>query len=348
MDETTPPTRPSNIVLVSCVKSKRSMPSPAKDLYISPLFTHQRRYAEASGRPWFILSAEHGLVAPEEWLAPYERHLPDTPAAYRTAWGAWVAARLEMLTEPLADSIIEVHAGSTYADAVTPPLQARGATLRFPLGGLSMGRRLQWYATRTDPTPTAAAEADTLPPGTPSLEEMVRDLTDGRSALSMPAFLASDRRALSAPGLYSWWVDAAGALDLTEGLGHPVRAGLIYAGLAGATRWPSGKRSANTLWSRIVGMHLTGRHEFSTFRRTVGSILAAAERRRGIDEELLSAWMSRHLAVRVVVGSDPDQLGHIEREVLQRIDPPLNLMGMPTTPIRIRLRELRSEHARAS
>lgn len=75
------------------------------------------------------------MVAPEEWLAPYERYLPDTPAAYRTAWGAWVAARLEMLREPLADSIIEVHVWSTYAKAVTPPLQAPGTALRFPSAG---------------------------------------------------------------------------------------------------------------------------------------------------------------------------------------------------------------------
>jgi hypothetical protein len=32
-----------------------------------------------------------------------------------------------------------------------------------------------------------------------------------------------------------------------------IEAGLIYAGLAGATRWPSGKRSTNTLWSRLQG-----------------------------------------------------------------------------------------------
>ena len=74
-------------LLVTCVKSKRSTPSAAKDLYTSPLFLNQRAYAEASGRPWFILSAEHGLVEPDEWLAPYERYLPDTSRSYREAWG---------------------------------------------------------------------------------------------------------------------------------------------------------------------------------------------------------------------------------------------------------------------
>ena len=182
-----------------------------------------------------------------------------------------------------------------------------------------------------------------MPEPSSSADVPLKDLVDGASAISPATFLASDRRALSAPGLYSWWVDNPGALDLTRGLGNPIQPGLIYAGLAGATRWPSGKRSSYTLWSRIAGMHLTGRHEFST----LGSILAAADQRRGIDEERLSAWMSQHLAVRVVLGPGADELGHIEREILRRIDPPLNLMGMPPTPIRARLRELRREHARA-
>jgi hypothetical protein len=65
-------------------------------------------------------------------------------------------------------------------------------------------------------------------------------------------------------------VDLAGAGDLSAGLGLPLEPGLIYAGLAGATRWPSGRRSTNTLWSRVAGMHLGGRHEFCTFRRSLG------------------------------------------------------------------------------
>ena len=106
----------ADIILVTCVKSKTARPSAAKDLYTSPLFKKQRTYAEKIGVPWFILSAEHGLVAPNEWLAPYERYLPETPASYRAAWGRWVASRLELLAGPLQDKVIEIHAGSTYLD----------------------------------------------------------------------------------------------------------------------------------------------------------------------------------------------------------------------------------------
>lgn len=106
------------------------------------------------------------------------------------------------------------------------------------------------------------------------------------------------------PGLYSWWVNADGAHDLTRRLGEPIRPGLIYAGLAGATRWPSGKRSTNTLWSRIVGVHLAGRTS-SRPSATPSAPSSPPTRHDEIDEEQLTTWMTRHLAVRTVASPDP-------------------------------------------
>ncbi len=62
--------------LVSCVKTKRSIATAAKDLYISPLFRGQRQAVEAGCDRWFILSAKHGLLAPNTVIAPYD----DTPS----------------------------------------------------------------------------------------------------------------------------------------------------------------------------------------------------------------------------------------------------------------------------
>ena len=71
----------NHVLLVSCSKSKLDHPAAAKELYTSPLFRHARHYAEGLGAPWFILSAEHGLVAPDEWLAPYERYCRTRPVS---------------------------------------------------------------------------------------------------------------------------------------------------------------------------------------------------------------------------------------------------------------------------
>src|SRR3984885_2498747 len=306
-----------HIVLVTCVKSKGTRPAAAKDLYISALFRKKRAYAERAGVPWFILSAEHGLVAPDEWLAPYERYLADTTASYRSAWGAWVAARLDLLAGPLSVKAGEIHAGSTYLHALRPHLERLGARVVDPLHGLSMGRRLAWYGSIDQEIAEEAEEPN-------HVNQFVEALRDGTSAVSPEAFADRGKATVDRPGLYSWWVDQAGAVDLSRGLGLLVECGLIYAGLAGATRWPSGKRSKNTLWSRVMTMHLGGNHEFSTFRLTLGAILAEATGAARIDEIRLTQWMKDHLRIVTIPFDDSDALGRLERDVLERLDPPLN------------------------
>lgn len=323
-----------NLLLVTCVKEKLDRPAAARDLYVSTLFRKERAYAEASRRPWFILSAEHGLVAPDQWLAPYERYLPDTPASYRTAWGAWVVERLALLAGPLDGKTVEVHASASYVDAIRAPLVAKRAEVVEPLHGLAMGQRLAWYDTR-------ASRADA-----PRVDFAWR-LGMEADAVPPADFVARGADGLEAPGLYSWWVDDAGAAELSAGLGHPVGPGLIYAGLAGATRWPSGTPSEQTLWSRIKGNHLGGRHQGSTFRLTLGSVLAAARGCSAIDETALTEWMHQHLRVIAVPYDDADTLGRLEDDVLTQLEPPLNLQGIPATPLRARLTELRRAYGGA-
>jgi hypothetical protein len=67
--------------------------------------------------------------------------------------------------------------------------------------------------------------------------------------------------------------------------------------------------------------------------------------RRQLDpqsEERLSAWMRAHLEVAVFSFGDRDPLADIEHCVLSELDPPLNLDGMPSTPLRSELSLLRS------
>jgi hypothetical protein len=335
----------AEVILVSCSKQKRPQPAPARELYTSPLFQKARRYAETSGKPWFILSAEHGLVAPDEWLAPYERYLADTPSSFRRAWAAWVAARLELLTGELSSRVFEIHAGRTYVDTVAPALSSRGAGFLLPLDGLAQGERLAWYNDRYE-----GGRADGDGPGEPS-ERTRRSAEDPRTWAARlsdpgrsltPAELTEGAvSGLGCPGLYSWWVDEAGASDLAAGLGVPLAAGLIYAGQAGATRWPSGRASTNTLRERLVGMHLGKRADFSTFRLTLGSILRAQRGWTTIDETELTGWMFEHLRVVPLPHPDGDTLGDLEKRVLDILDPPLNLRGMAGSEVRSRLKKLR-------
>ena len=74
------------IGLVGCVKDKTAVPQAAKDLYVSALFAGRRSYVERSSDSWWILSAEHGLVHPDEVLAPYNVTLKDAGRLARRSW----------------------------------------------------------------------------------------------------------------------------------------------------------------------------------------------------------------------------------------------------------------------
>ncbi len=91
-------------------------------------------------------------------------------------------------------------------------------------------------------------------------------------------------------------------------------------------------------------MHLAGRHDFSTFRLSLGAILANARHEAEIDEDRLTTWMHQHLRVVTLPVQDADVLNELETEVLQRLDPPLNLDKVERNLIRRRLSELRQRH----
>lgn len=324
------PHLPADVVLVGCVKSKLDRGARAKDLYISVYFAKMRAYAEASGLPWFILSAEHGLVSPETWLEPYDRYLPEATRDYRRAWGQRVASQLEQAIGPLNGTVVDIHAGAAYVEAVGEALRPLGVVLIDQLKGLSFGRRLSWYVQQAD---RVLGRKDVL-----------SQLSDPARPVRLSDLVASGGWDLRAPGMYSWWVDEAGAADLTRGLGHRIERGLVYAGLAGATR-SGGSSSANTLWGRIATMHLGKRRELSTLRRSLGSILASADGLPAIDEAQLTLWMYAHLRVTAIPVGDADTLGDLETETLTTLDPPLNLAKVGRTPLRERLSALRKQYA---
>jgi hypothetical protein len=183
----------------------------------------------------------------------------------------------------------------------------------------------------------------------PELRSALRALdTDPErvTAASWPGALAS----LDASGLYSWWTDEEGASSLTSGLGVVVEPGRIYAGQTGATKWPSGKVGTRSLGERIKSDHLGGRVRGSTFRLTLAAALLRSldltvEGRKKLapeSEARLSEWIRRHLEVAVHPFPDRGALADLESRVLATLDPPLNLSGRPTTPLRVELTKLRA------
>ncbi|MBC3863427.1 hypothetical protein H8K32_15080 [Undibacterium jejuense] len=128
--------------LVSCVSQKREQACEACDLYISDLFRKARRFSEASGCQWFILSAEHGLVTPSQLIAPYDRTLNTMGVSDRRVWADRVATQLFEVMPNLSQVVF--LAGKRYREFLTLHLQRRGVGISVPMEGLRIGEQLSW------------------------------------------------------------------------------------------------------------------------------------------------------------------------------------------------------------
>jgi len=134
--------RDDRIYLVACVKTKRSEPAKAKDLYVSSLFVKSRAFVEKTGRPWFVLSAKHHLVHPETVTCPYEQTLKTESINKRREWARTVLRQLE----PHLGGVrcVVFLAGKEYREHLTPALRKRGIDVVVPMNGLPFGKQLRW------------------------------------------------------------------------------------------------------------------------------------------------------------------------------------------------------------
>ena len=129
------------LFLVSCVKSKLRTSAKAEDLYTSAWFRLARAAVEKTGSPWRILSAQHGLLAPETRIRPYEKTLNKMRVAERRAWAASVRDDLAAIIGDF-DTVV-IFAGQRYREFLEPWLRDR-ADVRVPMSGLRQGEQLAW------------------------------------------------------------------------------------------------------------------------------------------------------------------------------------------------------------
>jgi len=134
------------IGLVGCVKKKHHQPRPAKDLYQSPLFTGRRNFVEQSCDEWWILSAEHGLVNPNDLLAPYDVTLSNAGKEEKERWAARVVTAINQQIQPVRGDIFEIHAGANYRDfGLIDALENLGCTIENPTEKMQIGKQLKFY-----------------------------------------------------------------------------------------------------------------------------------------------------------------------------------------------------------
>lgn len=132
--------------LVSCVKTKRDESATPKELYTSEYFRKMRTYAETHHDDWWILSAEHGLLAPDgPPIDPYDETLTTASKADQRTWAKQVASQLAdegLLTE---ETTLVFHAGRDYYVELLPLIEETPVTVEIPTQGLQIGDTLAWY-----------------------------------------------------------------------------------------------------------------------------------------------------------------------------------------------------------
>jgi len=137
--------RPLVVGLVSCSKRKLCRPAPARELY-SPSYVFDRsvRYLERRCDEWWVLSARHGLVHPDEVLEPYDENLSGAPKTVREEWGARVRRALLERYEGRRIKLV-LMAGKSYASF----LEGLEFEVEEPLRGLGTGHRRRWLSANT-------------------------------------------------------------------------------------------------------------------------------------------------------------------------------------------------------
>jgi hypothetical protein len=127
----------TTLVLIGCTSKKLDHAAPARDLYLGRLFAASVAYAESLGAKWFVLSALHGVVGPDDVLEPYDVTLVGADTSQRMTWAAMVSDQLGERFDARQRFI--VLAGSEYVRGLERYPGQR--VFETPLAGLGVGER---------------------------------------------------------------------------------------------------------------------------------------------------------------------------------------------------------------
>lgn len=369
-----PTAESADVLLVASDGERVLVPAPSREIFRSDDFQSARLRAQARGARWYVLSAEHGLLDPSEWVSPDSRALGDLSPHFRQVWAEWVLVRLESLEGAVAGRRVHVIAPHAYVGPLAAVLQDAGAEVtvggperpddlsavrdrpRPPLvvqprpspqrglGGSDAVRvpSTQDEPVRAEPVPVVSS-AVVAGQDDPLLDDdevslVVRHLGDAGGAV-VPDRLDAIQEV---PGLFAWHVDADGARMLNRSLMLPVGAGVLHVGHAGALgRWPDAVHSLRHL---VQDVQLEGRSRSSMFRAALAVVLSEPLAMRSLDDPALTDWMRRHLRVVTWPTAERDSIHALAHRVVAALEPPLNVDHLRAGEMRRRLAELRRLH----
>ena len=135
-------TQPTNVVLISCSKSKLNHRAPARELYTGQLFKKAVAWAERNAHQWFVISALHGLVTPNQELDPYDYTMKDRRTRERESWAHLVASDLSSYVSKNSHAVLIMP--NVYRRFLETELQRHAITSEHPLAGMAIGQQMHW------------------------------------------------------------------------------------------------------------------------------------------------------------------------------------------------------------
>lgn len=127
--------------LVGCSATKVTHAATARSLYASALFRKASAHAEGACDRWYVLSALHGLVHPDQILSPYDHTL----GIRDYAWADRVVGQLEAALADVERPQLVILAGARYRAI----LDRSAWPYKVPMLGLGIGQQLAWLTDRT-------------------------------------------------------------------------------------------------------------------------------------------------------------------------------------------------------
>lgn len=136
---------PIRFVLISCSKSKLSATAPARELYTGQLFKRAVSWAQRQNLTWFVVSALHGLLIPEQTIAPYNYTIKDLRGREREQWANRVVSA-ELTRHVAKQSHAILILPEPYRRFIEPELTKNEITYENPLAGKGIGQQIKWLA----------------------------------------------------------------------------------------------------------------------------------------------------------------------------------------------------------
>jgi hypothetical protein len=126
------------VYLISCVSKKLPFRAKAEQLYTSPFFKYNLKYAQMmNADEIYVLSAKYGLVPIDKEIDPYELTLNTMKKPEIEKWSKRVLSELNEVTD-INNTHFVFLAGSNYREFLIPLMNSYDV----PFEGLGIGEQL--------------------------------------------------------------------------------------------------------------------------------------------------------------------------------------------------------------